>query len=257
MFPFGIAATGSHPNYMMPGQTTVIVERPTWSKCWAESATMEHTKWPSASGSQRRIQWVVNNSPELLDGPIGVGPIDWRSPIASDKYAEYCDDAFLNRLGVTLSKRSLESFLPRVGPQWDALGRAESGEIVLVEAMAHLNELYSPVTVASESSLARIQQSLREAAFGLGVPNGFDWSKQFYQYTNRLAHAYLLDVINGNPTRLAFVHFIGDADVDGPPTRIEWETAIAVVHDAIGLSEVPRFVVDIFIDVREHMPIIQ
>jgi hypothetical protein len=210
-----------------------------------------HAQWPSAKGSQGRIQWVVNNVPELLNEPIGVGTIDWRSPIASDNYAEYRDDAFLKRLGVTLPKRSLESFLPRVGPQWDALGRAESGEIVLVEAMTHLNDLYSPATAASESSLTQIQQSLRETAFGLGVPDGFDWSKQFYQYTNRLAHAYLLDVINGIPTRLAFVHFIGDADVGGPPTRIEWETAITAVRHAIGLPEVPRFVVDVFIDVRE------
>jgi hypothetical protein len=218
---------------------------------------MEGAQRPSSKGSQQRIQWVVSNSPGLLDGPIGVGTIDWRSPIAADNYAKYRDDAFLSRLGITLAKRSLESFWPKGGPQWDALGRAESGEIVLVDATAHLNDLFSPPTAASESSLARIQLSLRETAFGLGVLDGFDWSKQFYQYTNRLAHAYLLDVINAIPTRLAFVHFVGDADVDGPPTRAEWETAITAVHDAIGLPEVPRFVMDIFIDVREHMPTIQ
>jgi hypothetical protein len=208
-------------------------------------------------GSQRWIQWVVNNAPELLNEQLGVGTIDWRAPIASDNYAEYRDDAFLTRLGVALPKRSLESFWPRGGPQWNALGRGESGEIVLVEAMAHLNELYSPAAAASESSLARIQLSLRETAFGLGAPDGFDWSKQFYQYTSRLAHAYLLDVINGIPTRLAFVHFISHAAVGGPPARVEWETATTALHHAIGLREVPRFVVSIFIDVREHIPLIQ
>jgi len=52
---------------------------------------------------------------------------------------------------------------------------------ILVEAKAHLNELYSPATAASaESSLTQIQASLAETAQGLGVPTGYDWSKQFY-----------------------------------------------------------------------------
>jgi hypothetical protein len=215
-----------------------------------------HAPASRAKGSPRWIRWVVNNAPELLNQQIGVGRINWRSPIASDNYDEYRGDAFLNRLGVTLPLRSLESFWPRGGPRWDALGRAESGEIVLVVAKAHVNELYSPATPASESSLPLIQVSLRETALGLGVPDGFDWSKQFYQYANRLAHAYLLNVINGIPLRLALVYFIGDPDVGGPSERTEWESAIATVHCAIGLPEVPRFVVDVFIDVSEHLQMI-
>jgi hypothetical protein len=89
------------------------------------------------------------------------------------------------------------------------------------------------------------------------VPDGFDWSKQFYQYTNRLAHAYLLNVINGIPLRLAFVYFVGVADVGCPSVRTEWESAITTVHRAIGLPAVPRFVVDVFIDVREHLQMVQ
>jgi hypothetical protein len=212
---------------------------------------------PAQKGSRRCIRWVVNNAPELLNRQIGVGTINWRSPIASDNYDEYREDAFLQRLGVTLLYRSLASFWPRGGPRWNALGRAESGEIVLVDAKAHLNELYSPATPASESSLPQIQLSLRETALGLGVRDGFDWSKQFYQYTNRLAHAYLLNVINGIPLRLAFVYFVGVADVGCPSVRTEWESAITTVNRAIGLPAVPRFVVDVFIDVREHLQMIQ
>jgi hypothetical protein len=193
---------------------------------------------PASKGSQRWIQWAVNCAPHLLDEQIGVGPIDWRSPLVSDQYAEYRDRAFLELLDVTLAKRPLEMFWPKGGPQWDALGRAKSGEAVLVEAKAHLNGLYSPASAASEPSLARLQLALREAARGLGVANGFDWSKQFYQYANRLAHAYLLNVLNGVPARLVFVYFVGDADVSGPASRSEWEQAISTVHGALGLHRV-------------------
>jgi hypothetical protein len=64
-------------------------------------------------------------------------------------------------------------------------------------------------------------------------------------------------VINGIPTRLVFVYFIGDADIGGPLARIDWESAITTVRHALGLPEVPRFVVDVFIDVREHLYMIQ
>lgn len=202
-------------------------------------------------GSQRWLQEIVNNAPDLLDDQIGLGPVEWRSPVVSDDNAEYRDDAFLERLGVVASKRALSLFWPRGGPQWDGLGRATSGEVILVEAKAHLNELYSPASGASEASLAQIQLALREAAAALGVPEGYDWSKQFYQYANRLAHAFFLNTVNNIPARLAFVYFIGDADVKGPLTRQEWESAIDVLHHALGLSTVPPFVVDVFIDVNQ------
>jgi len=52
---------------------------------------------------------------------------------------------------------ALPTFWLLGGPQWDGLGRAASGEVVLVKAKAHLNELYSPASGASESSLMQIQ----------------------------------------------------------------------------------------------------
>src|SRR5678815_1959560 len=53
--------------------------------------------------------------------------------------------------------RGMPTFWLLGGPQRDALGRAASGEVVLVKAKAHLNELYSPASGASESSLMQIQ----------------------------------------------------------------------------------------------------
>ena len=214
-----------------------------------------YSQGPCARGSQRWMQWFVNQAPQIIDDRIGVGPIDWRSPLAADDYAEYRDASFLERLGIALPRRSLDSFWPKGGPQWDAFGRAKSGEVVLVEAKAHLNELYSPATGASESSLALIQASLAEAARALAVPDGYDWSKQFYQYANRLAHAYFLTQVNGIPTKLVFLYFIGDPDMKGPSLQDDWEAAIKTVHTALGLTAPPGFVQDVFIDVRTHCPI--
>jgi hypothetical protein len=85
---------------------------------------------------------------------------------------------------------------------------------------------------------------------------GFDWSKLFYQYANRLAHGYWLEKLNGIPTRLVFLYLIGAADVDGPSTRDEWESAVHTVHRALGLATVPAFVVDAFVDVPEPLTLV-
>jgi hypothetical protein len=191
----------------------------------------------------------------VLNEGIGLGPVEWRSPLADDGYAEYRDQAFLDRLGVTLSKRHLNDFWPPGGPQWDALGRAVSGEPVLVEAKAYVPELLSPPTQASDASAETIRRALSEAAAALGASPGTDWSQRFYQHANRLAHAWFLAQVNGVPVRLVFVHFVGDPDMDGPSSRREWEAALVVLHEALGLrGRMPRYVTEIFIDVRPCVP---
>ena len=208
-------------------------------------------------GSLRWIQYLVNQHPDVLNKSIGIGPVEWRSPRADDEFAEYRDHAFLDRLGVSLPKRRLEDFWPSGGPQWDALGRAASGEIVLVEAKAHVPELLSPPTKATDKSAEIIRRSLSEAADGLHALPGTDWSRRFYQYGNRLAHAWFLTHVNGLPVRLAFIYFVGDVDMDGPSSRREWEAALTVLHEALGLrGRMPRYVAETFIDVRPSLPTI-
>ena len=160
-----------------------------------------------AKGSLRWIQHLVNQHPGVLNDAIGLGPVEWRSPRADDGYAEYRDRAFLERLGITLSRRRLEDFWPTGGPQWDALGRAACGEAILVEAKAHVPELLSSPTQASDASAETIRGSLSEAASALGAAPGTDWCQRFYQYANRLAHAWFLAQANEVPVRLAFVYF--------------------------------------------------
>lgn len=85
-----------------------------------------------------------------------------------------------------------------------------------MEAKAHLNELYSPATGASaESTLVTIRSSLGVAQRALCPGVECDWSKQFYQYANRIAHGYFLNDLNGIPTKLVFLYFIGDCFISG------------------------------------------
>ena len=211
-------------------------------------------RFPQPKGTRGSLRWVqhsVNEGSDILGAEIGIGPIQWRSPLASDEYAKYRDSSFLDLLGIALPRRPLSSFWPARGPQWDALGRAQSGEIILVEAKAHVSEILSPASQASEDTLPLIRTSLAEAAVGMGaLPGAVDWSQRFYQYTNRLAHAYLLRELNGVPTLLVFLYFIGDREMDGPESRREWDAALAVLHEALGRrGRVPSYVKDVFVNV--------
>jgi hypothetical protein len=215
-------------------------------------------RFPQAQGTKGSLRWIqylVNQHPSVLESGVGIAAIDWRSPRADDGYAEYRDQEFLERLRITPPKRSLHDFWPSRGPQWDALGRAASGEIVLIEAKAHISELLSPPMKAGDSSARVISKSLNEVVEALKVSPGTDWSRRFYQYANRLAHAWFLAEENGLPVRLAFVYFIGDGDMDGPLSRREWEAALTVLYEALGLrGKMPRYVIDVFIDVRPAEP---
>ena len=162
----------------------------------------------AARGSQHWLQLAVTRCPEVLNEPIaaalGMPPQDiaWRSPLAADDFAEYRDEGFLARLGATLPRRSLGSFWPPGGPQWDGLAVCSSGALILIEAKAHAGELSSRCQ-ASPTSRARIQAALGETAAVAARGWSEAWLDGYYQYANRLAHLYLLRVLNGLPARLA------------------------------------------------------
>ena len=213
-------------------------------------------------GAKRSLKWIqdfVNGRPTEFDAAIHSAskgkiktPIDWKSPLAGDKYAEYRDSAFLDLLNLHLPNRTLKSFWPRYGPQWDALGMDSYGTPILVEAEANVPEIITDPTSATEPSRTLIRASLAETADHLRVKSTCDWSGTFYQYANRLAHLYLLQELNGIDTWLVFVYFIGESDGDGPTSEAEWRAAIDILHGALGLNRhrLLNRVVDVFIDVR-------
>lgn len=206
-------------------------------------------------GSQHWIQELVNQYPAVINEAIGMGAIRWVSPIQEDDYAEYRDQGFLDVLGIELPKIKLDTYWPHKGPQWDALGHTGTGEVVLVEAKAHILELFSPPTKAQGDSLDLIRRSLSQTEKAFRAKPGMDWSLRFYQYTNRLAHAYLLHVLNGIPARLVFMNVIGDDRMKGPRSKAEWESALVVLEEALGLTgKIPTYVTHAYVDVSGVVP---
>lgn len=123
----------------------------TYSQAAKGRTSMPRIKQPKGTkGSLKWIQLVVNDHADLLNQKIvyevGLSKssrIEWRSPLRSDEFVEYRDNSFLMRLGTTRENRSLSSFWPEREPQWDALGGTAKGELFVVEAKAHIDELLS------------------------------------------------------------------------------------------------------------------
>lgn len=218
-----------------------------------------------ARGSQKWLRILVNDCAGLLGehilcklSPVA-NEICWRSPLEDEGYAEYKDGDFVDRLGIRLDKRPLESFWPSSGPRWDGLGVTDKGQVLLLEAKAHVRELCSKLSATHPRSKELIDSSLSEAKAFMGVPEEADWTRPFYQYANRLAHLYLLHALNEIDAYLVYVYLIGDEDMQGPGTMVpgtvrEWESAVLVEKMALGLRsghELSGRIVNVFIDVED------
>lgn len=192
-------------------------------------------------GSLKWIQRAVNGRAEVLDAPIlaaipGASRIEWRSPLAGDDHAEYRDRAFLERVGAGDLAGELAGFWPSRGPQWDALGVTDQGDILLVEAKANLPEFHSPATQAGPVSRALIDKALAETAGAIGCVPAAPWAATHYQYANRLAHLWFLRS-RGRKAWLVLVNFLGDAAVNGPEEIAAWEAEYYAADAAMGLPE--------------------
>ena len=214
-----------------------------------------------ARGSLKWIRVAINEHRELFSSYISLASnipeddeIIWVSPLQDDDYAEYRDQDFLDILGIDLPNKRLRDFWPNLGPQWDALAKTKSGRIILLEAKANIPEVVSPATGASPASRELIEKSLSETKAFLGVDQDIPWAGRLYQFTNRLAHLYLLRELNGIDAYLVFTYFVGDDDVNGPKTVNEWKAALTVAKKVLGISErnpMSKFVSDAFVDIRE------
>jgi hypothetical protein len=214
-------------------------------------------------GSQHWLQELINRRPDLLADHLrpqlrlsGDDTITWLSPREADRYAEYQDDEFLDKLSIHLDKCPIRTFWPSRGPVWDALGKTSRGDILLVEAKAHISELESPPCKASPPSLAFIRKSLAEAARFYGAAPNVDWSRLYYQYANRLAHLYLLRELNEIPAWLVFLYFVNASEMDGPTSVEEWRPAINAAHTHLGITDerLQPYVIDIFLDITTLCP---
>jgi hypothetical protein len=194
-------------------------------------------------GSLKWIQRAVNEQWPSLNQPIAsrlginLESLNWVSPLAEDRFAEYRDGAFLGRIGQEALSGALQGFWPTRGPQWDALGKTADGDVLLVEAKAHIAEICSPGTAAGDASRTRIEAALAETADYLGAREGHAaWSDHFYQLANRLSHLHFLHR-HGIRAWLILVNFVGDREMGGPTTSEVWEAAYEVAFHVMGLPK--------------------
>jgi hypothetical protein len=190
---------------------------------------------------------------ELLDRLGNSARVSWKSPLEHDSFAEYRDHGFLRAIDHEVLSPELAEFWPSRGPQWDALACTDRGDVLLVEAKAHIAELCSPPSQASPRSLEKIEMALQETADYLGSTRPSCWSTSFYQLTNRFAHLYFLRKHRVRAW-LVLVNFVGDDDVSGPQSAAEWRAAYQVAFHVLGLPtrhKLARYVVEIYPDVRQ------
>jgi len=212
----------------------------------------------ATKGSKKWLQKLINEKPHLLDMKIKKElslpkdeRIHWLSPLKEDGYLEYGDQYFVDKLGIKLKRFPLKDFWPRGGPQWDALGKSQRGNLFLVEAKSHVDELIS-TTRATGSSASKIRKSLQDTKAFLNATAEIDWSQRFYQYANRLAHLYFLRHLNKQSAYLVFIYFINDLEMKGPRTVDEWKGAIDLLLSYLGIRrhKLQKFIGDVFIDLR-------
>jgi hypothetical protein len=192
-------------------------------------------------GSQKWIQRAINKHPNVFD-PLILAEvpcaehIEWLSPLEHDEHAEYRDNSFLNRIGCPELAPALVAFWPVRGPQWDALARTNNGDVLLVEAKAHIDEMFSSGTQASPDSRTVIESALTNTASALGAKPLSPWTGPLYQTANRIAFLQFL-IDHQVAARLVFVCFVGDTDVGGPPSADEWRGALHVTRRMLGLPK--------------------
>src|SRR5688572_21411062 len=145
---------------------------------------------PMKEGTKGSLKWVqrlLNDPASTLNRAIHDALampqnvlVEWRSPRPADRHAEYRDGEFLELLGLDRLKDDLKAYWPDRGPQWDALGVAPIGKVVLVEAKAHVAEMASDCA-AGPASRKRIEETLGAARKSFGARDNADWTKGFYQ----------------------------------------------------------------------------
>jgi len=206
-------------------------------------------------GSQRQVQnWVNDHPTELNEAILAHLPrlaalqpvISWRSPLSEERYREYRDTAFLDRIGHPELAVPLAAFWPARGPRWDGFATYEAEHaapgLILVEGKSYPHELYGrgcqagvSGSEASRRSRIQIAAALQQTQTWLGLSDPPDWMGPLYQTANRLAHLYWLRERAGIETWL--VHLLFENDRYRRTTHAQWELELARADRLLGLTQ--------------------
>ena len=205
----------------------------------------------ASKGSRHHLQDYINYYPEYLNCLILSSSYSlsnyvanhpkWISPLVKENYTEYRDKKFLEIIGLSKLSNGLSKFWPSGGPRWDALakieGRNGSNGVILLEAKSHIGELKGSHCRSNPNSRGKIEQSLTLVKKELGVRTDIDWTGEFYQYANRLAHLYFLNITEKIPCWLVFLYFIEDIEQAGPTAVAEWIDTLDETKKKLGLPK--------------------
>lgn len=201
----------------------------------------------SKDGRNFLSNFIISASPSLLSFLDKNMIIDWKSPLPSpesepnEEFYEYRDD-FLNIFGFSREKldekmKKVREFWPKNGPQWDGLavvnGIGSVKGALLIEAKSHTGETKSTIN-ACEDSKKKIVDTFMKVQKKIGVPER-DWTKEFYQLSNRIAYLYLMNYILEIPTWLVLVNFVDD---HYKPTSVkDWLTHYNGLFNKMGINK--------------------
>lgn len=201
------------------------------------------SKGRGIKGSKYWMQTIINSEMKSeLEKQIGIGKINWLSPLAEDDYAEYKlnQNYIVNLIGIP---KTFYDFWPSNQPQWDAIGMTKD-EIVLVEAKAHLQELNSNLSAKSEESKILINESMRKV-FDKYFSNGnFDkWTRGYYQLGNRLTFLKTMNDLletDGRKIKLVLLNIVGDYTYR-PTSETEWKKSYRdIFKEMTGTAIIPE-----------------
>ena len=213
------------------------------------------------AGSQLQMQLHATHRLAAFEAAIceslGEEEVDLISPVAAESFREYMDGSFLEALGLRQYREQLREFWPKSGPRWDGLGRVNpSGAILLFEGKSYPEEMVSSCSATAESSLELIRKSLDEAKSWFGGASDADWLKGYYQYANRLAHVYFFRHYLGIDAWLVNVCFIDD-ETTRATNRTQWDAGLSTAVQALGFSDTPKYVVDIFLESGSYAELVE
>lgn len=210
------------------------------------------SKGRGKKGSKFWVQTIINSDMKIeLERQIGIGKINWISPLAKDNYAEYKlnQDYIVELIGIP---KSSYKFWPTNQPQWDAIGMTEN-TIVLVEAKAHTRELNSSLSATKEESKMLICETMKKVFDEYYIKGDFGkWEKNYYQLGNRLTFLNIMNELvktEGRQVKLVLLNIVNDP-THIPTSEGEWENSYSDIFiDMTGLSSVPKNVIMVNFDV--------
>ncbi|WP_162849728.1 hypothetical protein [Anaeroplasma bactoclasticum] len=182
-------------------------------------------------GSKHWIQEYIN-TPLLtkeLNEKIEFQNIEWISPLEKDNYREYSSLKGLKRKDLYLDKLDNKKIWPTGRmPQWDAIGIV-GNDLILVEAKAHVEEIYSKMSGIDEQRKKYI-----EDLFGKINLN------KYYQIANRIVvsknlNQYYIDNELPNRVTLIFIYFLNDNTLSPnyKKDRLSFEEALDKINKEI------------------------